>query len=211
MKYTLDQHQRLDAVIGNVDLSDADSPEFELDPVDLSDDFPTGTILVTKRRVAGRNVTVGHIAPDGTFTEPGEPEPVAKDVKAKHLRVGYRVWAEGAPEPSRIHLVEQGDGQVIVGVDWGQIRYDRDEIIPTVAEILHPRIVDEEGTEIGLATMVSDGDGEAGEVIGFREPDESHWGVLVKWPEFTGPQLYYALPRDQSEEPLVIDDLTAKS
>lgn len=215
MKLSLDQFDRLKAVLGNVDLADADEPAFELDAVDLSDDFPTGTILVTKRRTGERrNATVGHIAPDGTFTEPPESDPtlIPKDVKAKLLRVGYQVWAEGAPEPSRIMLVERHEGgTVVVGVDWGQIHYHREELVPALVETLHPRIVDPEGVEIGLGSMVSDGsDGDSGEVVGFREPDESHWKIVVNWPDH-GEETFSAIPRDQSEDPLVVNDVTAQS
>jgi hypothetical protein len=151
---------------------------------------------------------------DPSLLPPAADTKEPKEVKAKHLRVGYGVWAEGAPEPSRILKVNpehpEHPGQIAVSVDWGRIVYDRDDLVQVDADVLHPLILDGKGNELGRYSMVEDGSGDpSGEIVAIVEPDESHWKVAVQWPEFDEPETYSAIPARGSDEPLTVSDVDA--
>jgi hypothetical protein len=190
-------------------------PEIELDDLD-------GKILVSMRGGAGEQATsIGIIASDGTYEHLGyaphltPPEP-PKEAKAKNLRVGYGVWAEGAPAASRIHSIRREDpahpGKIVAYVDWGHLVYEPDEIVKVDAPVLHPQILDSTATEIGLGSLIAGGDHPDGEVVEIVEPDESHWRVRVQWPEFDEPETFDAIPPPGGhDEPLFASDIVAAS
>lgn len=171
----------------------------------------TDASTVSQNRIQELAFNAKVFGPDGE--ERPRPETAAThEVKAKNLRVGYEVKAPGAPAWSRISKVERDDqagGNVGVDLPWGHMDFEPDELVEVKAEILHPRIVDDKGAEIGVGSMIKGGDSDAGELVELVEPDESHWGVLVKWPEFDEPERFEASPNDPSEDPLYCSDVEA--
>jgi hypothetical protein len=133
------------------------------------------------------------------------------EIKAKNLRVGYGVKGPGSTAWSRVHRVEVEETRqaIVAYVEWGYIECQPDELLEVQAEVLHPRIVDDHGEEIGLGSLISGGSDPDGEVVELVEPDESHWGVRVKWPEFDEPERFEASPNDPSEDPLYCDAIVA--
>jgi hypothetical protein len=140
-----------------------------------------------------------------------EPTPEPKECKARRLRVGYGVKADGAPAFSRIHSIRRADpdypGMIVAKVAWGTLVFEPDALVPVDAPVLHPLIADETGTEFGLGSLMSGGDDPDGEVVEIVEPDESQWRVRVQWPEFEDPETFDVTPAPGSDEPLFTSDL----
>jgi hypothetical protein len=209
MKLTFHQLSALDELWTGVDPAEADDPALEIE-----DDFAGNVVVCLRRRDGKRNLTLGTIAPNGTVTPP-KPEPEPKEVKAKNLRVGYGVWAEGAPAASRIHTVRRDHpdhpGKIVAGVDWGHIVYDPNELVKVDSPVLHPQLLDSTGTEFGLCSMLREGE-DHGEVVEIVEPDESHWRIRVGWGVAAQePETYDVVPAVGTEDPLFVADLVVVS
>jgi hypothetical protein len=212
MRLTLNQMSALDELWTKTDLTDADDPALELDQ-----DFDGNVIVDLCRTGDKRNLHLGSIARNGTITVP-PPAPEPKEVKAKRLRVGYGVWAEGAPQASRIHNIRRENpdypDKIVAYVEWGHLVYDPDELVKVDAPVLHPQILDSTGTEFGLGSLIAGGEHPDGEVVAIVEPDESQWRVAVQWPEHSEPEYFDACsdPRHGYEsEPLFAADIEAAS
>ncbi len=71
----------------------------------------------------------------------------------------------------------------------------------------HPRTLDAKDREVRVGSLVNGGEGGAGTVVEFLEPDESHWRVAVQWPEGGEPELFDAVPVQWEGTPLYAVDI----